>query len=249
MTNKNHLLIMCTLTFLSPVLLTHVAFAQSDTLVTDRPDVAESSKVVGKHFQVEAGGDATLRSSTSDTQVVFPLKLRQGITHTFEIHLETDTYTISPSGENSLTSPEIGTKWHLGHDAEGTWSLGILTALSLPLFDTSLWTFSPTLALDLALTPRLSLGNNLGVSVTFAPRGEGTQEARFASSLGISLTDNIGMYTEIFGQWQFSNHLILSADAGMTYTLSPNLQLDGYVRQGFYHDNDTGVGLGISFRI
>ena len=220
----------------------------SAPLVTDRPDVAESSLTVGKGtFQMEVGADATVASQAA-RQVVFPLKLRQGVTPNLELHIETDTFAIS-SDASGLTSPEVGMKWHLGESAKGTFSLGFLSALSLPLNASQGFVFYPTIACDVSLTPKLGFGLNAGASIYISPRLTDLDAARFASSFGQSWNQHLSTYLELFGEWQFSGALAVSADTGVIYRLTDDLQLDAYVRQGLLRAEDTGVGLGVSLRL
>ncbi len=218
-----------------------------EPLITDRPDVAESSRTVGKYtFQVELGADIT-DPAMDERTVVFPLKVRQGVSDNFELHLETDTFQISQD-DSGLTSPELGFKWHLG-DKPDAWSIGLLSAVSIPLNDEQGVVFSPTLAFDFDLGKDFGLGTNVGATIFLSPRDTQADNARFAMSLGKGWNDRLSTFIEGFGEATFSGTLTLATDAGVTYLITPNMQFDAYVRQGLYQRSDLGAGLGFSFRI
>lgn len=239
-------LLLCTALLTSTTALAQEPEAPRGALVTDRPDVAESSRTVGSGtFQVEVGADIS-EPTKDERAVVFPLKLRQGISPNFEFHIETDTFQISQDG-SGLTAPEIGSKWHIG-DGE-RWSLGLLTALSIPLNDTQGYVFAPTVAMDFDLGRGIGLGTNVGATIFVSPRETGADNARFAASLGKGWSDKLGTYIEGFGEVTFSGTLTVATDFGFTYKFTDNIQVDAYGRQGLYQRDDLGAGLGFSLRI
>ena len=122
---------------------------EEESIVTDRPDVAESSLTVPSgRVQVETGADLTLTETNlsgtdvSNRNIEFPTKIRVGITPFLELHLESGVATLSKQESNfdALDSEleidsvpiDIGGKVHL-IDLDG-WqpSLGILFALTVP---------------------------------------------------------------------------------------------------------------------
>ena len=216
-------------------------------LITDRPDVAESSRTVGQGtFQVEVGADADALGDSAQRGLGFPLKIRQGITPTFELHLETDTVLID-SDATRLASPDLGSKWHLGHGER--WSIGLLSAVAIPVREEDAVILALTFAADFELSDALALGTNLGATIPLTDRRAGVDQARWAASLSRSLGDALGAYFESFGQVSFSGEIEYGVDYGFTYQLNPNLQLDAYGRTGLRPEINQGVGGGLSFRI
>ncbi|RYE97299.1 MAG: transporter, partial [Oxalobacteraceae bacterium] len=112
--------------------------ADDDTIVTDRPGVAESSKVVGKgRVQLETSvawerqRDDELHSRTLTT----PSLLRVGLGDTLELRIETDGRTIEhdvdpASGAHAVSAgwadTELGLKWHVADQQGSHPSLGWL---------------------------------------------------------------------------------------------------------------------------
>jgi hypothetical protein len=71
----------------------------------------------------------------------------------------------------------------------------------------------------------------------------------YSLSYGYSLSDKTGIYTEIYGNLpenSKSNHLW---DAGVTYLISNNVQLDATIGSGITDGQDILLSTGISFKL
>ena len=231
------------------------SLAHADELVTDRPDVAESSQVVGaRRFQVEVGADVS-GVGASTTQLSLPTKLRYGVGERFEVHLESGLLSASfTQAETSaaLDKVDVGAKVHM-LDARGARpSLGLLLALGVPTQGEEV-DLRPTLAADWGLADWLGLGTNLGLTLPLTQRETSADAVRWASALGFDLGAfapvPIGIYAEVFGEFWPGAFVRVQADAGLTYMITDLVQLDAYARTSIYGaDEVLGLGSGVSVK-
>ncbi len=248
------------------ILLTVSSHAQNDSpeLITDRPDQTESSSTVPKHsLQVETGllleNDAndlfTTRSFTYNTTL-----LRFGLLENFELRAGMDYFRESTTLNNTSLSSTIsgisplytGFKTKIAEEKGWTPEVAFLGGLVLPFTANEdrrpnytaaniRFSFSHT------LSDRLSLGYNLGAEWD----GDSPIPGYFYSvALGIGITGSLGVFAESYGlipEAGPAEHLV---DAGLTYLLLPNLQLDVSGGLGL---NDAAirnfVSFGLSWRI
>lgn len=103
------------------------AWAEDDTIVTDRPDFVESSQSVGKNrFQIETSFAFEKTRDGASKQYVnnTPTLLRFGVSETVELRLETEGYMHargtggSGDRQSGWADTSLGVKWHT-HDGEG----------------------------------------------------------------------------------------------------------------------------------
>jgi hypothetical protein len=240
--------------------------AADDTIVTDRPDVAESSETVGAwRVQVETAGDVetTHRDGRRLTGWRTPTKLRLGLGASFELHFETDGFAHDRQGgtdlaETGMADLDVGFKIHL-LAGDGAWpSLGLLAALTLPIgsgpFSSDTYALSPTLALDWELSAAWGLGVNVGVTAALDNRDEQPDTLRWAVAIGRSwapLLRSLRTYVEIFGEQGVGGDLnAIAVDGGFAWLVTPLLQLDLTMRVGLTNDApDVGGALGLSFKV
>lgn len=220
-------------------------------------------------LQLEAGwGYGEFHDSgTEVTFQAFPQALlRWGLNSIFELRLGAPGFAIET--EDSSTGSATTDGWidaTLGFKVEIAEERGIvpqtafLGTLIVPSGDAEFtgdrldpafrFLFSNT------LSRRLSLGYNVGAVWFTEPDRE---DARTASSLfdwtvalGITANDRLGFFVESFGLIPIDaeTRSLTMVDTGLTYLLTPRLQLDGSVAVGLTSAApDWTVGLGISFR-
>ncbi len=209
-------------------------------IITDRPDIAESSRTVGAQaIQLEIGVDTSNFGS-----VTFPTKFRYGIIDPLEVHLESGIVGIDDSGANSADI-DVGGKWHIfeSHPV----SMGLLAAVTAPLASDAVL-LRPTLAVDLDLG-FLGIGTNIGADIPVTERDTSDDVLRFAAALGVGVTERIGVFAEVFGNLPIGSELILGLDAGGTFALNPTNQLDLYVRLDDVANSQVfGLGAGYSVK-
>ncbi|WP_091422162.1 transporter [Formosa sp. Hel1_31_208] len=235
----------------------------SEPLVTDRPDATESpTTIVPGFIQVETGGayesfkDNIIKFETYTYNTTL---VRLGLLDNLELRLGWN-FT---EGRNSINSNLwsdvtsgfspllLGTKIAVTEEKGWRPQIGVLGHVYLPF--TAGEDYKPeTTGVDFifafahTLSERSSLGYNLG-----ARWQDDSPEASYIYSMsyGYSLTDTLGTYIEIYGnvpENSKANHLW---DAGLTYLISNNVQLDATVGSGITADQDLLLSAGVSFRL
>lgn len=218
-----------------------------DEIVTDRPDVTESSLVVPKgSVQFETGYQLTTLDgysyfSTFDGSYGVPTTMRNhsvsslvriGLSKHFELRLQPgislERYSFNSQEVKTIGLDDftVGAKIQLFNNDKV--SLAFLNMNTLPTGNmhttAEKFTTSNLLAFSHDVKDWFSVGYNVGGAYIFD-----LKELTFLYSiaLGRSLTDKLGIYAEIYGDVldgdNFSNY-----DMGFTYLINPKLQLDLY---------------------
>ena len=102
------------------------------------------------------------------------------------------------------------------------------------------------LSLSHTLSENSSLGYNIG-----AQWGEDSPEAAaiYTVAYGYSITDKFGAYAELYGDLPEDSSANHYWDAGFTYLVSNDFQLDAYFGTSITKGQDILLGLGFSYRI
>jgi hypothetical protein len=233
-------------------------------LVTDRPDQTESSAVVPrKSLQLEAGFVFSMDEDAQikDKSIIYNTTLlRFGLLDNLELRLggfyashetldkETDI-TQSLHGFGPLYT---GIKVQVARESGLLPEIAFLAGLALPFTANEAFRSSSTaggmrFSLSHTLSERFSLGYNLGAEWN----GDSPAPAYFYSiALGFAISGNAGTYLEFFGllpEEEPQSHLF---DAGFTYLVRPNLQLDVSGGIGLQEEAlDYFLGFGVSYRL
>ena len=233
------------------------ASAQAPELVTDRPDQTESATVVPRgRLQVETGYLFTREDGAGGHAAPGTL-LRIGLGGRTELRLG-HAGIEGGEGRRGAGDSEIGAKINLIPRADG-WrpELALLGGLSLPTGDHGFSSdgADPSFRVAFAheLRPRLSLGYNAGAAWESSPdRPDRDAFIVYTLVLGVSLTDRLGTFLEIFGERQVTGTAATrtSVDGGLTFLLTEVLQLDFAVGRGLVGPaDDLFVGTGLSLRL
>jgi len=243
-----------------------------DTISPDRPSVAESSQVVGKgRFQLETGiqWDRRRDPEVHERTLSTPTLLRIGLGGRAELRIETDGRTIvhdtdPASGEHAVTAAyadtSLGVKWHLADQQEGQWSkpsLGLLLHADLPSGSRDLRGRGVRPSLRLAADWELPKGYELtvmpGVGIDSDERGARYGYGVLAVELDKAFSDRLHGFAELAApQIARASHGGTQAvfDAGLTYLVNKDLQLDAAVTRGLNHRTpDLGLTFGLSLRL
>jgi hypothetical protein len=236
------------------------AQADDDDIINpDRPNVANSSQVVGKRrVQLETGvqwdrqrdADAHVRTLTT------PTLLRIGVSDALELRVETDGRTIEHASDPSTgvhtgsagwADLSAGVKWHLA-DQEGTRpSVGVIAEAALPTGSTGLRGsgFRPTVEIPV----EWDLGHewSLGVMPGVTRDGDGTYGV-FAASLGKAFSERLRGFAEVAAP-QIGRGTQALVDAGVSWLVNRDCQIDAMVVHGV-NRNTPGLSLafGLSIR-
>ena len=248
------------------IVLAIIVHAQEDVpeLITDRPDQTESSVTVPlKALQIETGfmlaNEQTdlldLSSITYNTTL-----LRYGLLDNFELRLGLEYLeekiefndTDESTTVNGLSPLYTGFKVQVAGENGWLPEVAFLGGMILPF--TADKAFKPEyaggnmrLAFAHTLSDRFSLGYNLGAEWS---GDTAIPEYFYSLALGIGLTDALGMFVESYGtvpEQGADAHLL---DAGFTYLVLPNFQLD--ISGGLGLNDaaiDNFVSFGLTYRL
>lgn len=230
------------------------AFSQS--IITDRPDQTESSSTLLKgSLQIESGilfGSAKDDYFSEEILLAPTVLWRYGITNAIELRLLTEFACIkdktTSENINGISDLQIGAKFQLLKKEGTNTEIAFLSHAIIPTAkdELSLNEFGTInkLAISHELSNTIGLGYNIGYDYYCLGSGNFT----YSLSVGIGISDKIGFYVELYGEIvEFENHLV-NFDAGFTYLLKENSQLDVSFGTGLNH-NMTYVSLGYSLNI
>jgi hypothetical protein len=246
-----------------------VVLSQNDTedvpdIITDRPDQTESAAVVPFNMlQIETGfvyeKDETDLAEYTNTAFNSTL-LRYGLFKSTELRIGMEyleeTVNFKPSGPKSLVngfSPlYTGLKIKITEEEGWIPEMALLGSLTWPATankDLKPSYVAPALRMAFAhtLSENLSLGYNLGAEWN----GEMPNAGYYYSvALGIGLTSQLGAFVESYGTMYEEFKPEHKADAGLTWMLNKNFQLDVSGGIGLSDISpDYFVSFGLSYRI
>lgn len=254
------------ITIASILLGSSLTFAQDSeplgALITDRPDATESPTPVAKGFlQVETGAFyETFEENNIKTEdfTYNTMLVRYGLLDNLELRLGYD-YTNSTTKFNGTQISDVssfsplllGFKVGITEENGGMPEIGFLGHLNLP-FSVNKDIRPENTGVDFrfsfahTLNEKSSLSYNLG-----AAWDNDNPEAAYLYTIayGYSLTDKLGAYVEMYGDFPENNKANHLWDAGLAYLISNNVQLDATVGSSLTKGQDLLVSAGISFRI
>lgn len=237
---------------------------QAPDLVTDRPDQTESAAIVPRRFlQIETGFIIENDENEISRNTSFAYNstlLRYGLWDNFELRLGAAFLGNNISKKSTDYSQNIAgfSPLHVGFKVKVVDEKGLrpdiafLGGLELPFtagsdYKPSYTAAAMRFAFSHTLSDRFSLGYNLGAEWD----GETAVPGYFYSvALGIGLIENLGMFVESFGTIPEAGAAQHQLDAGFTYLLTPNFQVD--ISGGIGLNDaapDNFVSLGLSYRI
>ena len=232
-------------------------------MITDRPDATESPKTVPfKMFQIETGG---LYSSNKDQGVKTVLLnfnntlLRYGLSDRFELRLawsisetretfENESSRVVGSGFAPLV---LGAKVEITEEKRLLPDIGLMIHMSLPFLAST--DYKPeTTGVSFRFAFAHTLNEKSGISYNLGARwADDYPEVTYIYTLsyGYSITDKLSAYGEVYGDFSVNDKANHSCDAGLTYLIKNNLQIDATIGAGFTGNQDLLLGAGLSYRI
>lgn len=237
---------------LTIALFSYMATAQS--IITDRPDQTESSSTIAKGgLQIETGilyGTAKDDLFSEEVLLVPTVLWRYGITDGIELRLLTEFASVkdklTSQKASGLTDLQVGTKFQILKKEDIKTEIAFVSHLIIP-------TAKDELTLDgIGTINKLSIAHDigetfgLGYNIGYDYYDFGSGNLTYSLAFGISLSENAGLYLEPYGALvEFENHEA-NFDAGFTYLLKDNLQLDLSAGTGLNHKmNYVSVGCSI----
>lgn len=244
------------------------ARAAEEPIATDRPDVVESSDVVGAgrvQLETSVARERDARHGTRTRRSATPTLLRVGVSDAVELRLETDgllrqrsTTAGVATAERGWADASLGLKWHVQdgddeHRKPGlAWLLHLDGNTGSAAFRGQGWRPSLRLTAEWALPGDHSLGVMPGLFLDRDDQGRRYTGGILAAVLGKSFNDRLRGFVEVAGQQlTTSRHggSVVTFDVGAAYLLSPNLQIDTAVSRGLTrHTPDLGWTVGLSLR-
>jgi hypothetical protein len=243
------------------------SWAQPASLITDRPDITESSTVVGwGRFQIETSAQWQTFGFEGLDETVFstPTLVRIGLNRALEFRIETDALTSmnrsvtgAPDTDFTGYSPiAVGGKLHLLANNAGTRSAGLLVHVEVPSgsseFKTDDTAVTIIVAADWDLADGLGLGVNAGADVFDGADGDPLTGGAFSAALGYDVADGVGAFLEFAasGMGLVPEHRTTIIDGGVTYEVNPDFQLDLAFGSGLTPETgpDFFVTFGVSVR-
>ena len=234
---------------------------RKEPISTDRPDFVESSLTVGKgvlqietSIATERSRDGGLGVRTSSTPTLF----RVGFSANMEFRVETDGAIQARSGgatQRGTADTALGIKWHV-QDGEGNrpsmaWLFHADLASGSPAFRGSKVRPSVRAVFEWELPNDMGLGIMPGLVHDSDNTGRFTTGI-LAATVSKGWTDKLRSFVELAAQELRSGSRggnTVTFDAGVTYLVNDNLQLDLVTNQGMTKDyRGTTWGLGISRR-
>ena len=201
-------------------------------VITDRPDQTESSSTIKTgDLQLESGlligfegkGESKVR------QILAPTTLfRYGLNETFELRILSQYESLKTNKKfiDGISDLEIGTKIQLYQKENVNTEIAFLSHLILPTgtdgFTTDSYGTINKLSIAHDISENIAIGYNLGYNYF----GEQIGDLTYSVALGIGVNDRVGVYIEPYGDLQnFKNH-IANFDAGCTFLINEDLQID-----------------------
>jgi Putative MetA-pathway of phenol degradation len=230
----------------------------SEPLVTDRPDFTDGTSTMPvRHRQLETGATFTRIADRRETTLGEAL-LRAGLTSRAELRVGLASYAVVTSAagrQQGMEDASLGAKIGVLHGGGLVPATAVLVVTSLPTGATPFRSTSaePEAKLIAAwqLGDRVEFATNLNYAWRRSEVGA-LGEVAASGSLGLSLTDRVGLYAETFGVFprEASERASSYSNVGLMYVLNPNLQLD--LRGGVGHNGlgrrDVFSGVGVSRR-
>lgn len=245
-----------------------LAFSQenesnTDVLVTDRPDATEASSTVGQGIlQIETGGfyeSFETNTIKSENYTYNTMLIRYGVLDNIELRLGWDFVEgVTKANGNRLNNVSsgfspllLGVKIDIAEEKGARPEIALLLHTNHPFFAGKDYKSISTgtdfrFSLSHTLSEKSSLGYNLGMSWN----GDSTTASYiYTLAYGYSLSNKIGSYVELYGDIPEGSNFNHYWDAGLTYLVSNDLQLDTYFGTSITEGQDLLVGLGLSYRI
>lgn len=233
----------------------------AQTIQTDRPDQTEASSTVpARSLQIETGFQLTSNSESTmyqgfvrkgaNRQILAPTNLfRVGITKQIELRvlnqIELNSYfdprvTKSPY-QSAISDLEVGTKIQIFREEGAKSEVAFMTHVGLPTGSESvsvgeLYSISK-LCVSHEITDVFSIGYNVGFNSISS-----INDFTYSLAFGFAISDKLGLYCEPYGSLNVNDNPSVGVgneynfDAGFTYLLNDNTQLDWSFGSGINHD-------------
>lgn len=236
---------------------------------TDRPDKTESPYTVDAgHIQIETDLVAYTRDKndgvTTETLDVVPFNFKIGLTNESDLQFVYGSFSrVRVDGPDGFRDNESGTgdliiryKRNIWGNDGGRTAFGVMPFVKIPTnsFADANDDVEGGIIVPLAIDLGHGMGLGMMTEVDFLRDGDGSGYApTFINSATVSfeLTKKLGLYTEVFVERGAEDgaETVVTLDAGLTYAVTDNLQLDTGINIGATDAaDDLNVFVGMSRR-
>ncbi len=226
----------------------------AQTIITDRPDQTESSTTIPfKSFQIESGfllGYWEFNNENERLALGPSTLFRYGLAKWIELRPVSEYANLKVTSGNTSTSYpgfldlQIGAKVQIFKKENVNTEIAFISHLVAPSGSSELSTGKVGVINILAFSHSLSKQVGLGYNIGYDYLGEGTNLLTYSLVFGFSLTEKLGAFVEPYGEWFNFEDFIANFNAGLTYLIKYNFQLDFSFGTGLNHKmNFLSVGL------
>jgi hypothetical protein len=242
------------------LILSSIKIYGQEQIVTDRPDQTEASSTVpAGYFQVEAGAlfmHEQLNEQTEVRTAALPNALfRVGVVKHFELRvvvqpelIQTFVNDTELNEDFGMADLQVGFKLQLCEEKGWRPEIAVLSHLVLPTGTESYSMLNYGSINKLAFTHNLNDKHSIAYNLGYDYLGSGNGNLFYSLAWGIGISEKVGLYVEGYGYYLDMVDPEVSGDAGFTYLLNNNVQLDYSFGVGINHLMNYHH-LGISFRI
>ena len=225
-------------------------FAQQpgqETVSPDRPDVTNGAHLIAPGFvQIEAGAVHT-RNSAADHAFGSPIAARIGVRNWVEVAVGTDGLLSQSTGQTRVTgfgNVQLAAKLRLMAASDGQPLVSVLPAVMLPTASEEKGLGSGQADYTATLLTGADVGEHGHVDVNYGigAIGAGSGQGRFAQHLvsisgSVAVNEHANPYLEVFwlSKQAFDGGAIGATDAGVVYTISRRVAVDGGMQFGISH--------------
>ncbi|MFT6716504.1 MAG: hypothetical protein ACJA0Q_001146 [Saprospiraceae bacterium] len=215
----------------------------AQTIISDRPTKTNSSTVIPiSSLQVETGASVafTPNGTKANSRIIAPTSLfRYGVSDFFEIRMLTQFESFKAPLDLNRTSGiadfQFGTKIRLLDNDEETTKVAWIGHMSIPTgsrgISSELYSGISSLAISHVLAENINFSYNLGFNYYPTKNGDIT----YSAALGVAVNDKVSFFIEPYGQYTRLQTYEASFDAGLTYLLKSNVQMDFSYGSGLNH--------------
>lgn len=226
---------------------------RAQTIVTDRPDQTESSLTVGKKFlQIESGISMVFENNNqiSTRQMLIPGTLfRYGLLDGLEVRLLQQVVTLKYPNQNiqGIGDMELGTKIQICKRESSNSEVALVSHIIFPTGTTGITDNNYGIVNKLSVSHVLTESLGLGYNVGYGYFGNGNGDLIYSIAMSKGVNDKVGLFVEPYGELANLQNLKASVDAGLTYLITGNLQVDISFGTGINHRMNF-ISSGISWR-
>jgi hypothetical protein len=230
-------------------------------LSTDRPDITESPYTVDAgHLQIEMDLVAYTRDRhTPERDGGFEAwsfattNVKLGLTNWIDLQVVVPTYQRIRGGAEGFGDITVRTKFNLWGNDGGRTAFALMPFVTIPTASDGLGTDEWEAGLIIPFAAELPNDWGFGamLEIDYLSNGSGGRQWDFVTSITFSraIAGELGGYVEFVSVLSTEADWVATANAGFTYGISDNVQLDGGINVGLTRAaEDLAPFLGLSIR-